>query len=212
MFSPDGAFINTSEILSDAEAQAIHNRVQDQVAAKNVADGRVGKFKGDPRFAAAKAYADSEVPKQLRAAISRAEANARAGRGDEDAADALNDSDASATQLLEQYKGFVLSKLPVSEEVQSQIRGLFQKYGWPTVWQSLDSIKGCEGGLNWGWQAVDDQLLLTLRRRELLKIEDLAECIFIGMRASQCLAQYKALDKARPRGRDGGELEGEIQE
>ncbi|KAI4688606.1 uncharacterized protein J4E84_004536 [Alternaria hordeiaustralica] len=212
MFSPDGAFINTSEILSDAEAQAIHNRVQDEVAAGNIADGRVGKFKNDPQFAAAKAYTDSEVSKRLTAAILQAEVEARAGQGDEDAADSLNDSEASATRLLEQYKGFVLSKLALSEKVQSQIRGLFQKYGWPTVWQSLDSIEGCEGGLNWGWQAVDDQLLLTLRRRELLKIEDLAEYIFIGMRASQCLAQYKALDKARPRGRDGGELEGEIQE
>ena len=124
----------------------------------------------------------------------------------------MNDSEASATQLLKQYKGFVLSKLPVSEEVQSQIRGLFQQYGWPTVWQSLDSIKGCEGGLNWGWQVVDDQLLLMLRRRGLLKIKDVAEYIFIGMRVSQCRAQYKALDKALPRGRDGGELEGEIQE
>jgi len=85
MFSPDGAFINTSEILSDAEAQAIHNRVQDEVAAGNIADGRVGKFKDDPQSAAAKAYADSEVSRRLRAAILQAETKARAGQGDEDA-------------------------------------------------------------------------------------------------------------------------------
>ncbi|KAI4629373.1 uncharacterized protein J4E87_003637 [Alternaria ethzedia] len=193
MFSPDGAFINTSEILSDTEAQAIHNRVQDEVAAENAADGRVGRFKGDPKFAEVKAYTDSEVSKRLPAAISQAEVEARAGQGDEDAADSLNDSDASATQLLEQYKGFVLSKLPVSEEVQSQIRGLFEKYGWPTVWQSLDSIEGCGDGPTWTWQDVDNDLLVRLGDEKLLGMNKIAEYVFIGMRVSQCRDQYNSL-------------------
>ncbi|KAI4651915.1 hypothetical protein J4E93_002111 [Alternaria ventricosa] len=187
MFSPDGAFINTSEILSDAEAQAIHNRVQDEVAAENIADGRVGNFKDDPKFPEAKAYADSEVSKRLPAAILQAEVEAGAGQGDQSAA--------SATQLLKQYKGFVLSKLPVSEEVQSQIRGLFQKYGWPTVWQSLDSIEGCRDGPTWTWQDVDNDLLMTLGDEKLLGMDKIAEYIFIGMRVSQCRDQYRTLKR-----------------
>jgi len=105
----------------------------------------------------------------------------------------LDDSEASATRLLEQYKDFVLSKLPVSEEVQSQIRGLFQQYGWPTVWQSLDSIEGCGDGPTSTWQDVDNDLLVRLGDEKLLGMNKIAEYVFIGMRVSQCRDQYNFL-------------------
>ena len=73
MSSPDRKFINTSKIISDSIAEAIYNGLEDKVATENIAAGRVGKFKGDPKFAEAKAYADSEVSKRLPAAILQAE-------------------------------------------------------------------------------------------------------------------------------------------
>ncbi|KAI4700233.1 hypothetical protein J4E81_004271 [Alternaria sp. BMP 2799] len=270
MFSPDGAFINTSKILSDAEAQFIYNGVEDEVAKENIDAGRVGNSKDDPKFAEAKAYADPEVSKQLPAAILQADVEARAGQGDhsgdraadrgyevdneqqanddgrhaevkgvqahegnaradeeevqaddggvqtdneeiqsqygglnvesaitsrgtENTADALDDSEASAALELKRYREFVLSKLLLSDKDQNQVRGLLNKYGWPTVWQSLDSIVGCGDGPTWTWQDVDNDLLVRLGDEKLLKMDKIAEYMFIGMRVSQCRDQYNAL-------------------
>jgi hypothetical protein len=112
------------------------------------------------------------------------------------------------SRLLGQYKEFVLSKLNISEETRDQVRQLFVKHGWPTVWQSIRSIKGCEGGLNWTWQAVDNLLLVKLKEMGFLSWDKIAEYIFIGMRVSQCSDRYETLD-AREREEDSGEDGGE---
>jgi hypothetical protein len=111
------------------------------------------------------------------------------------------------SRLLGQYKEFVLSKLCTSAETRDQVRQLFVKHGWPTVWQSVRTIKGCEGGLNWTWQAVDNLLLVKLIRRKLLSWEKIAEYIFIGMRVSQCRDRYETLDAEgeEDNAEDGGE-------
>ncbi|KAI4665962.1 uncharacterized protein J4E78_003427 [Alternaria triticimaculans] len=203
MFSPDGAFINTSEILSDSVAEAIYNGLEDKVATENIAAGRVGNLKGDPKFAEAKAYADSEVSKRLPAAILQAEVEARAGQGDHSgdrAADrgyevdneqqANDDGRHAEVKGVQAHEGNARAD---EEEVQADDGGvqtdneeIQSQYGGLNVESAITS-RGTEN------TDVDNDLLVRLGDEKLLKMDKIAEYMFIGMRVSQCRDQYNAL-------------------
>lgn len=94
-------------------------------------------------------------------------------------------------QLLEDYKTYVLSKLKISDKDRSKLRELLHDHDWPSVWQSLDTIKNCESGLSWEWGTMDTYLLFRLKDTELLSWQEIAEYFFIGMRATQYKSIYE---------------------
>jgi hypothetical protein len=100
----------------------------------------------------------------------------------------LDTSEAStpsaASDGLKKYKEYIISKLPISDKKRDEVRRLLDQHGWPTVWQSLDTINNCENGLTWRWEEVDNVLLRQLRGTELMGWTEIAEYIFIGMRVS----------------------------
>ncbi|KAH6875751.1 hypothetical protein BKA58DRAFT_454787 [Alternaria rosae] len=94
-------------------------------------------------------------------------------------------------QLLEDCKTYVLSKLKITDKNRSKLRELLHDHNWPSVWQSLDTIKNCGGGLSWEWGTMDTYLLFRLKDTKLLSWQEIAEYFFIGMRATQCKSIYE---------------------
>jgi hypothetical protein len=94
---------------------------------------------------------------------------------------------------LEDYKNYIILELALSADKEDVLRNLLRKKGWPSVWQSFDSIRACEHGRSCEWTGGDDELLVRLRQEADLRFDDIAVYLFIGMRGRQCEQRYNLL-------------------
>jgi hypothetical protein len=94
---------------------------------------------------------------------------------------------------LDEYKDYILASLTLSSNQESELRSSLDALGWPSVWESLESMKMWKNRRNWEWSSEEDDLLKGMRDTIKLSFKEIAEYILIGARVGQCKQRYAAL-------------------
>jgi len=104
-------------------------------------------------------------------------------------------------QLLDQYKTYIISIMPLNAQQKINLRDLLDQEGWPQTWVSLVLIEQNKEARWWDWFPMENKVLRALKERFDMSWEDMAEYLYIGMRPSQCRLRYEEITA----GNDGSE-------